>query len=294
MKKNMVSKFPKAFLILLISCITGIYRPAFSQKSSIVVLTYNIRLATPDDAPNTWQHRKEKVFSIIRKASPDVFGLQEVLHEQLVDIEKAFPDFERAGVGRDDGKEAGEYSPVFFNSKKYALLSSGTFWLSQTPLIAGSRGWDAACNRVVTWVNLKDNKSGKPIFIFCTHFDHMGEIARRNSAKLLLHAVDSLCGKTVAVVIGDFNSTPDSEPYNLITDVSNPLRLTDSRSICNYSNGPKMTYVGFKVGGIPGERIDYIFLKGITHVVSFTVDAENNGEFYPSDHLPVSAVLELF
>ncbi len=270
------------------------YNVAYSQQTTIHALTYNIRLATPDDAPNTWNNRKQEVFSMIRGASPDVFGLQEVLNWQLVDVENAFPDFKRVGVGRDDGKEAGEYSPVFYNYSKFTLLNSGTFWLSQTPGVAGSRGWDAACNRVVSWVNLKELKSGKEVFVFCTHFDHMGEIARRNSADLLLFAVDSLSGKRPAIVMGDFNATPGSEPYKLITDKLNPIHLTDSRIICLNSEGPEYTYTGFKVGGIPGEQIDYIFLKGIEKVDTFMINDSNNGEFYPSDHLPVSAVVMLF
>jgi endonuclease/exonuclease/phosphatase family metal-dependent hydrolase len=262
-----------------------------AQQTSLTVMTYNIRLVTPGDAPNTWDLRKEKVFSIIRNVAPDVFGLQEALNEQVPDMEKAFPGYTRVGVGRDDGKASGEFSPLFFNSSKFSLVRSGTFWLSQTPLVAGSRGWDAACNRVVTWVELKEHDSEKSFLAFCTHFDHMGEVARRNSALLLLHAVDSLSGNKPAIVIGDFNASPDSEPYKLITEKSNPLHLVDALTLCEKVKGPEYTYTGFKVGGIAGERIDYIFLKGITNVESLVVNPENNGEYYPSDHLPVSAGL---
>jgi endonuclease/exonuclease/phosphatase family metal-dependent hydrolase len=277
-------------LFLVTSCFLAVY----AQSASIKVLTYNIRFANPADAPNTWQLRKENVFSLIESASPDVFGLQEALKEQVLDTERAFPGFSRAGVGRDDGKEAGEYSPVFFNSTKFTLLDSGTFWLSQTPLVAGSRGWDAACNRVVTWVKLKEKVSDKTFLVFCTHFDHMGDIARRNSAKLLLYSVDSLSGGNPAIVVGDFNATPESEPYKLITDKSDSLHLNDSRLLSRKTNGPAYTYTGFKVGGLMGEQIDYIFVKGIKNIVSYSVNDSNNGEFYPSDHLPVSAEVELF
>lgn len=294
MKRNRIDLYSRTLAVFLIASLIGCFSAAYAQKTSVSVLTYNIRLAIPGDAPNTWDQRKEKVFSIIREASPDIFGLQEALHEQLTDMEIAFPTYTRIGVGRDDGKESGEYSPIFFNSGKFSLLSSGTFWLSQTPLVAGSRGWDAACNRVVTWVKLNDKKSGKIVLAFCTHFDHMGEIARRNSAKLLLHVVDSLSGNDPAVVIGDFNSTPESEPFKIITNPSDPIHLTDSRTLCPNPEGPDFTYTGFTVGGIPGERIDYIFLKGIKRTESFKVNEQNNGVYYPSDHLPVSAVMELF
>ncbi|MFA5972886.1 MAG: endonuclease/exonuclease/phosphatase family protein [Lentimicrobiaceae bacterium] len=262
-----------------------------AQSITLNVLTYNIRLLNPGDAPNTWSARKQKVFSLISAAKPDVFGLQEPVREQVKDIEYAFPDYALVGVGRDDGKEAGEYSPLFYNEHKFKLLSSGTFWLSQTPTIAGSRGWDAACNRVVSWVQLKDYKTGKVFFVFCTHFDHMGEIARRNSANLLLHAVDSLSGNNPVIVLGDFNSKPDSEPYQIITDKSNPNHLLDARENCKKPTGPKYTFTGFKVGAQPGDRIDYIFLKNKIKVLSFRVNNKNDGNYYPSDHLPVSAVL---
>ncbi len=272
--------------------VTGFSNKVYAQKETFSVLTYNIRLATPDDAPNIWSHRKENVFSLIGQASPDVFGLQEALKEQVYDFDKAFPAYSRVGVGRDNGKAEGEFSPVYYNSRKYTLLTSGTFWLSQTPAVAGSRGWDAACNRVVSWVQLKEGTSGKPFFVFCTHFDHMGEVARRNSAKLLIHAVDSLAGKNPAIVVGDFNASPETEPYQLITEKSNSNHLTDALKLSSKVKGPEYTYTGFKVGGIPGQRIDYIFLKNISKVNTYTVNDTNNGEFYPSDHLPVSAELE--
>lgn len=272
--------------------LTGFSNKVQGQKVTLSVLTYNIRLATPDDAPNIWTNRKENVFSLIREASPDVFGLQEALKEQVYDVDKAFPEYSRVGVGRDDGKAEGEFSPVYYDSKKYNALSSGTFWLSQTPEVAGSRGWDAACNRVVSWVQLKDGNSEKPFFVFCTHFDHMGEVARRNSAKLLIHAVDSLAGKNPAVVLGDFNARPGTEPYQLITGKSDPIHLTDALELTSKVNGPEYTYTGFKIGGIPGQRIDYIFLKNISKVKTYKVNNTNNGEFYPSDHLPVSAEVE--
>ncbi len=275
-------------------CIPLFNLVANAQDANLKVLTYNIRMATPDDTPNTWDNRKENVFSNIREVKPGIFGLQEVLKVQLADFERAFPSYKRIGLARDDGKEAGEFSPLFYDSARFSLQSSSTFWLSQTPKIAGSRGWDAACNRVVSWGKFKEISSGKMFFVFCTHFDHMGEIARRNSANLLLHVVDSLSGKLPAVVIGDFNATPDSEPYMIITDGKNPAHLTDARLLSSEIQGPEITFTGFKVNGIPGQRIDYIFIKGINKVVQYKVNSQYNGEYYPSDHLPVSAGLKVF
>jgi len=285
----------KVFVFVIIMAMCCSSRSVFAQyTASVNVLTYNIRYANPEDTPNTWAARKQNVFNLIRQAKPDVFGVQEALKGQVADIETAFTEFSRVGVGRDNGKDSGEFSPLFYKTKKYNLHASGSFWLSQTPSVPGSRGWDAACNRVVTWIHLEDRKTGNEFLVFCTHFDHKGQEARRNSAKLLISAVDSLAADLPVIVLGDFNSSPVSEPYQLITYPANPLHLIDARTICAVANGPDYTYTGFKVGGIQGERIDYIFLKGITRVDLFTVNPENNGEYYPSDHLPVSAMLRFY
>jgi endonuclease/exonuclease/phosphatase family metal-dependent hydrolase len=284
----------RLFLFFIIPALCCSSLPLYAQfDASVNVLTYNIRYANPDDAPNTWAARKANVFNLIREAKPDVFGVQEALKGQVADIETAFAEFSRIGVGRDNGKDSGEYSPIFYKTKKYNLHASGSFWLSQTPSVPGSTGWDAACNRVVTWIHLEDRKTGNEFFVFCTHFDHQGEEARRNSAKLLISAVDSLAAGLPVIVLGDFNSSPVSEPYKLITYPANPLHLIDARTICAVVNGPEYTYTGFKVGALPGQRIDYIFLKAITMVDLYIVNPENNGEYYPSDHLPVSAILRL-
>jgi len=258
--------------------------------ASVNVLTYNIRYANPDDAPNTWAARKATVFNLIRQTEPDVFGLQEALKGQVTDVEAAFTEFSRVGVGRDNGKDSGEFSPIYYKTKKYNLHASGSFWLSQTPALP-SLGWDAACIRVVTWIHLEDRKTGHEFFVFCTHFDHKGEEARRNSAKLLVNAVDSLAAGLPVIVLGDFNCAPVSEPYQLITYPASQRSLLDARSICAVANGPEYTFTGFKVGAQPGERIDYIFLKGKILVDLYTVNPANNGEYYPSDHLPVSAIV---
>lgn len=281
------------WLLLIVSVLNFCTCKVYAQPISQIVLTYNIRYANPDDGENIWGNRKEAVILNIKKENPSIFGLQEVLAEQLLEIEKSFPAYKCVGVGRDDGKKAGEFSPLFFDSLKYTLLSSSTFWLSETPSTPGSRGWDAACNRIVTWAKVKDKLSNRVFFVFCTHFDHMGEVARRKSSQLLLQTIDSLSGKLPAIVLGDFNATLDSEPYQILTDNSAVCHLVDSRIISLKSDGPEFTYSGFKVGEITGERIDYIFLKGHFAVDRYKTNADNNGHYYPSDHLPVSVDLKI-
>jgi len=287
----LVVKLNVKILCLLLFSI--MFYSGFGQKpadTSLVVMTYNIRLNTPDDGVNAWPERKDKVIALMRNQKADIFGLQEVLVDQLRDIEKAFPEYGRIGVGRDDGKEAGEFSPVFFHKERFQLLNSGTFWLSPKPSTPGSRGWDAACNRVVSWGLFKDIKTGKSFGFFNTHFDHEGRMARRNSAFLLMNAVDSIAGKLPSVITGDFNSTPETEPMYIMTGRARPwLLFDDTRKFCPGRTGPSYTYTGFEVGAIPGQLIDYILVKHIKTVLSHTVIDENDGKYYPSDHLPVVA-----
>lgn len=277
------------FFLIAFSFLSDVY----AQPIDLNILTYNIRYANKHDGENTWEKRKEAVFLNIKKEKPSIFGLQEVLAEQLTDVKKEFPTYHSVGVGRDDGKNAGEFSPLFFDSLQFSLISSSTFWLSPTPEVCGSKGWDAACNRIVTWMRLKAKDSGKELFVFCTHFDHISELARRNSANLLLHAIDSLATDFPAIVLGDFNANPESEPYEILTGSSYSFRMIDSKSISSRIKGPDMTFSGFEVGSIKGERIDYIFLKGEIHVELYTTINDNNGKYYPSDHLPVSASIKI-
>jgi len=265
-----------------------------AQNQTISAVSYNIRLATDSDGINAWKNRKEKFCAQLQDMQADVFGLQEVLQEQLIYIEDYFTDYGRVGVARDDGKQQGEYSPVFYNKNMFLLKKSGTFWLSQTPEIVGSRGWDAACNRVVSYAGLENIKTGKMFYVYCTHFDHMGEIARQNSVLLLLHAVDSISCSLPSIILGDFNATPNSEPYKLITNVSNPLHFIDARLISGKVHGVSYSYTGFEVNGIEPELIDYIFLKNVKKVKSFFISNKNDGKNFPSDHLPVKAILKIY
>ena len=275
------------FLLLFVAPLASM-AGSTEGDTSLVVMTYNIRLNTPDDSINSWPFRKEKVIGLIAKQEPAVFGLQEALPDQVRDMEKAFPGHARIGVGRDDGKESGEFSPVFYDKARFSLIRSGTFWLSEKPSTPGSLGWDAACRRIVTWVKLEDKTTGKEFCFFNTHFDHMGTLARRNSAFTLMYAVDSIAGKLPVVITGDFNATPDSEPIFIMTGRAKPwLLFTDTRSLCPGRTGPSYTYTGFEVGGLPGKLIDFIFVKHIKTVISHKVIDDHDGRYYPSDHLPV-------
>lgn len=280
MKKILLSIFTNLACILL-------------YAQDINVMTFNIRLNLASDSLNAWPYRKDKLASQVLFHKVQLLGVQEALHEQMVDLKERLPQFKYIGVGRDDGKQKGEYSAIFYDTTRLMVFESGTFWLSQTPEVAGSKGWDAAYPRVVTWGRFKDRKSKKIFFAFNTHFDHMGKEARRESAKLLLQKVKYYSNNTPAIVTGDFNSIPTDEPIQIITDDANPLQLTDSKEISKTPHyGPTGTFNAFGQKERDDFPIDYIFLKGTNWKVKShaTISESWNGRF-ASDHFAVLVTL---
>ena len=254
------------------------------------VMTYNIRNSNADHDRNSWARRKEKLVAQVRKVDPDILGTQEVLIDQLKYLKKSLNDYESFGVGRNDGKHHGEHSALFFKREKYERIEGGNFWLSETPQIPGSKSWDAAITRICSWVELKDKSTGSIFYVFNTHFDHKGKIARRNSAALLRHYVDSLAGNNPVIVTGDFNLEPSDAGYTTMTENGNyRVSLKDS-----YTDGAlPYTDCGFNVSNKHCNRIDYIFSSPHYSKSNYTVHTDNDGISYPSDHLTVSVVLTL-
>ncbi len=255
-------------------------------RAQINVLSFNIRYDNPRDGEHNWQYRKENVASLIQYYEADIIGMQEVLKSQLVDLELLLPGYAWEGVGRDDGKEAGEYSPVFYNSAKFEKVASATFWLSETCDIPGKMGWDAACNRVVTWLHLREKATGKAFFFFNTHFDHKGTTARLESARLIRRKIKEIAGDAPTILTGDFNCIPGSEPYQtLIADKG----LQDAFTICQSPPyGQIGTFNGFKVPENDNERrIDIIFVNEAFAVKKHAILTDMWGGKFPSDHFPV-------
>ena len=259
------------------------------SAQNIRIITYNIRYNNPGDGINAWPNRSQQVAALLEFHQADIFGLQEALIGQIQDIQKQLPHMKWVGVGRDDGKEAGEFSPLFYNSKKFKALKSGWFWLSQTPEKPGL-GWDAACNRICTWLLLEADKKDQQFMVFNTHFDHQGTKARTESAKLILQKIKELNRDNLPVILtGDFNLTPEQEPISVIT-----RELKDSRSISKDAPyGPAGTFNGFKFDSPLKERIDYVFVNNRVEVKQYGVLSDSKDQRYPSDHLPVFVNFEL-
>lgn len=259
-------------------------QPSTPDNSPQTIITWNIRNNNPGDGVNSWPNRKEKVFSFLRKENPHLLCMQEVLDNQMKDIAKALPQYSWFGVGRDNGKEAGEYVPIFYLKEKYRMLKGDHFWLSENPAHAGKPAWDAACTRMVTWISLINKKTTDTLFVFNTHFDHIGVTARLMSAKMLSQAADSLAGNHAVVITGDFNSTPSDTPYQVITSAG----FKDARTVsASAPTGPEYTFTGFDIKGKPGNRIDFIFVRNTKTVQNYIVRDDSSNGFYLSDHLPV-------
>ena len=264
------------------------------SAQSLNVMTFNIRLNTPSDNEDAWPYRRNYVANQVLFHDVQILGVQEALHDQMVDLSERLTAFKYVGVGRDDGKAAGEYSAIFYDTTRLILLETQTFWLSEQPDSPGSKSWDAAITRIVTWAKFNDMKTGKQFFVFNTHFDHIGKKARAESAKIIIQKVKEIAGNEHVIVTGDFNSSPLEDPYKLIIDANNQDRLTDTKSICITPHyGPTGTFNGFKQKEASIQPIDYIFIKNKARVLKHATLSQSWQGHFSSDHFPVFATIVL-
>lgn len=254
---------------------------------SLKVMTYNIRYDTPADSVNQWGKRTASVYALIKRYDPDILGVQEAVHNQVTDLAQNLSDYAYVGVGRDDGKTKGEYSAILYRKGKFSIGKNGTFWLSPTPTVAGSKGWDAAITRVATWAIMTDKSSGKSFLMLNTHFDHIGEEARRQSALIIKRRSAELAAGLPVIVSGDLNCTREEPPYAAIMG-SEGLQLLDPAP----SPAPG-TFCSFKVNTIECRPIDYVLHSTHWTASGYQVITDNNGKYYPSDHLPVMVQLSV-
>jgi endonuclease/exonuclease/phosphatase family metal-dependent hydrolase len=254
------------------------------NTQSLKLMTYNIRLDIESDGENKWSNRKEFLTSQIHFYEPDIFGIQEAKPNQVIDIASALPDYNYIGIGR-DGVNQGESSNIYYKKERFQLLENGTFWLSETPDKI-SKGWDAACNRVCTYALFKDLKTKTSFWVFNTHLDHMGELARTNGIQLILSKIMTLnTQKHTVFFMGDFNSKPTEERIISLKKV-----MLDTRNISEEKPfGPSGTFNGFRHNEPVTELIDYIFISKNTafKIKKYAILSDSKDLKYPSDHLPV-------
>lgn len=268
--------------LMLIGC-------AEEEKTAIRWATFNVRYDNPADSLNNWQYRKERVCRFIQDKQLDVVGMQEVLHNQFEDLRAGLPEYDGIGVGRDDGDKAGEYAPLFYRKDKYEVLDSNTFWLAEHPDSVGMMGWDAVCVRIATWAKFKEKATGKIFMAVNTHFDHVGEEARRQSALLIIRKIKEIVGDRPAVVTGDFNVTDASDAYATIT--TNAFVLKDAHKVAEHTTGVGYTFHDFaRIPASECDKIDFIFVTSGIQVTNSEIPAETPGALL-SDHNPQMADL---
>jgi endonuclease/exonuclease/phosphatase family metal-dependent hydrolase len=287
----------RTIIFLLTISITGCNS---KNDYKLHVVTFNIRLDLARDGVNRWENRVPLVYSYFNEEKPDIIGMQEVLHSQLLDLNDMLTDYDYVGTGRSDGIHGGEYSPIYFRTDRFELINHSQVWLSENPYSAGSIGWDAAYPRVVTWAELKDRKAGKIIYVFNTHFDHRGMEARKESIRLMSETMSTVAEDAPLIAMGDFNirkNHPDigNELYSVLIDtfMGSNFLLNSEYISKNPTLSAGATFNGFRENwrDAPPYAIDYIFVNESFDVNEYRIDHVTEGEVFISDHWPVISIL---
>lgn len=273
----------RLLILIFLSC----FGSHLLAQNTLRVMSFNIRYDNPGDGENAWPNRVDLVDRLLAYHQPDIIGLQEALEGQMNNLKEMLPGFDSEGIARTEG---GEYAAILYRAAKIERLEGSTFYLSSTPDQL-STGWDAALPRIATWARFKLRATGTEFFCINTHFDHRGEMARKESASLIIKMIDSLNVDDLPVVLtGDFNATPESPPIQTILG-----SLDDSRQRCPVpAHGPDGTWSGWTIAGEPGRTIDYVFVQGDLAVSRQAHIAESFSGRFPSDHLPVLAEIILY
>ena len=274
------------FLLVLASIFSFSFLNFISDP--IKIISYNIRYNNPNDGKDIWENRRETITDFIEKEAPDFLGLQEVNFPQIQYLNSNLINYSFIGVGRDDGKTRGEFSPIYFNESKYNLLLSNTFWLSKTPENI-SVGWDAAMERICTYGLFKQKNDGSKVWVFNTHFDHIGNVAREKSVDLILSKIKDLTkDKDQIIITGDFNLSDDSVPIKKLQNFYNDVNIKMDNKSKFYG-----TFNNFKIDNNYNNRIDYIFYKNFDLIKSSHLHIKTDQGRWASDHHPVIAILKI-
>ena len=274
------------FLLVLASIFSFNFLNFISDP--IKIISYNIRYNNPNDGKDIWENRRETITDFIEKEAPDFLGLQEVNFPQIQYLNSNLINYSFIGVGRDDGKTRGEFSPIYFNESKYNLLLSNTFWLSKTPENI-SVGWDAAMERICTYGLFKQKNDGSKVWVFNTHFDHIGNVAREKSVDLILSKIKDLTkDKDQIIITGDFNLSEDSVPIKKLQNFYNDVNIKMDNKSKFYG-----TFNNFKIDNNYNNRIDYIFYKNFDLIKSSHLHIKTDQGRWASDHHPVIAILKI-
>lgn len=303
--KTFFLKIISAGIVLSLLCIT-----VKGQTLDLTLGSYNIRYDNKNDQTNGdgWNQRLPVISSLIQFIDYDIVGCQEVLNNQLEDLTRELPEYAYVGVGRDDGKTEGEYAPIFYKKDKFSVLDSGEFWLSETPE-KPSKGWDAALPRICTYIHLEEKETGKKLWYFNLHMDHVGQQARAESSKLVVRRIkDMLKPEEAAVLTGDFNVDQHNPIYDILEE-SGIVR--DSYELAPFRFAWTGSFNAFDPDLFTDSRIDHVFVTDQLKVKKYAILAETyrapkavsqdvkKGDFpkelsfkdyeakLPSDHFPI-------
>lgn len=287
-------------LALLLSLLAS---PAIAQAPDLAVMSFNIRYGTANDGINRWENRREMFLGVIRSSAADILAVQEALRFQLDEVGRVFPSYAEIGVGRDDGKTAGEYSAILYRRDRLDVMASGTFWFSDTPDVPGSMHWGNRITRICTWARMRDRTTGGTFFVYNVHLDHESQPSRERSASLLARRIADRETRDPVIVAGDFNAgesnpavrffsgapIPDSVAH-LAGRLPEGVRFVDSFRVLHPEARIVGTFNGFR-GDTTGEKIDYVFVSPEWQVIEASIDRTGREGRYPSDHFPVTARL---
>ena len=257
-------------------------------KKKDTIISYNIRYDNKWDKENLWTLRKDRLSELLMDYNPSIFGIQEGLLNQVEWIDSTLGNYNYIGAGRDDGKVKGEFCAIYFDTNRYEVINHSTFWLSETPDIA-SVGWDAALERICTYGLFKKRITDEKVWVFNAHFDHIGTKARKRSSELILKKIEKLNTQFFPVVLmGDFNSNPDSDPIKILKNsLQDALEISSTKL-----KGPRGTFNGFDNRHPLDNRIDYIFVKNMKILSYRHIDDRLNNNRHISDHFPVMITIQ--
>ncbi len=273
-----------AFLVAL-SLLTALPANAAAQPQDLRVMSFNIRYGTAQDGQNHWDLRKDFLVETIAEENPDVIGVQEALHAQLQFLLEQLPAYAMLGVGRDDGKTAGEYTAILYRKARLSVQDSDTFWFSDTPSVVASTSWGNKITRICTWARFTvDGRA--PLYVYNVHLDHQSQPSRERSAKLLRERIEARQPKAPFVVTGDFNAGESNAAVATMTADGFAL---DTFRVLHKDAQPVGTFSGFEAQRVDGEKIDYVFVSPDLTVEEAAIVRTARSGRTPSDHFPVTA-----
>lgn len=270
---------------------------ARAAELKLTFASYNIRYEGHDDQDwRSWPNRLHRLIATIRRMDPDVLGVQEALHGQVADMRLSLPDYEFFGCGRDDGKTQGEYSGIFYRREKFRIdpKNAGTFWLSATPKVPGSKTWGNEIPRIATWIHLTDQKTQRGFTVFNTHWDHRNQNSRTHAAFLIAERIDArLAAKDPVVLLGDFNATEGNPAVDYLAGRNSkwPNSLLDTYHTLHQGVRSRRTLHFWQNNKDGWLKVDHILVSRPTKVVKAEIVYPLANENPASDHYPVASTI---